>query len=768
MPALHRLYFQLSFFHFTLLFFLLFIYDFFKPYVNKRIVKILSSLIIIQELIEGIPSPILWIDLPIMNEKVAMVFVIVFSYAYIFYILLKVLAKKVEGSEYVLIIATSFGCYGLMLGLNFLFETHINNEPLLLFLIMVIGISSLIGYRHQYAFAEIDRLSKELIQIDEMKDEFLMKSSHELRTPLNGIINMSESLIEGSEGVLKKEQLEAIISIHSVGQRLKRVVEDLLHADQLKNKSLIHLNPSPVNAYVVEDIIRELSYLIPTKHDVKIINKIPVNLPLLYIDEDKLKQVFFNLIYNAIKFTTHGEIIVSAKVQNGEMLISIKDTGEGIEKENLDKIFASFYQVHGKESEGLGLGLGITKQIVEASGGQIWVTSEVDKGSTFTFTIPIANAKQLKEKIKNEYAASGISDGPKNIEQPNNLTQFLNVPLKVEGRKPYTILVVDDDHTNLKVMIQCIRSMEYTVIVADTGEEAIQLLKKETIDLMVLDLMMPSMSGLEVCEIVRQDYGLSELPIIILTAAGQPNDLVVSLKGGANDFLQKPVNMDELKVRIESLLLIKESSEKAIKNELNFLSAQITPHFLYNTFNTIIGLSYKDLEKTRAALQYLSIYFRAKLDYKSQNSFIPLEDEVELVQAYLAIEKMRFGDRLNIEYDIDETIDTVIPSMTIQPLIENAVHHGLSPKQDGGTVKLVIQRVSQGVKIVVEDDGIGISKKKQEELLNGKSSRIGFSNPFRKLNLIKQATLSLESIEGKGTRITIILPEVGYNESLIN
>ena len=767
MPSLHKAYFQFSFFHLSLMFFLLFIYDFYKPYINKLAIKVLCSLIIIQELVVGIPSPIMWMDIPIMAQKIGMMMIIGISYSYIFYVLIKVLAKKEEGSEYILFIVTSFGCYGLLIGLHFLFELHINNEPLLLFLVMVIGMSSLIGFRHQYAFTEVDRLSKELIRMDEMKDGFLMKSSHELRTPLNGIINISKFLIEGNQGVLKKEQLDAVISIHSVGRRLERVVEDLLYAGRIKSEDT-HLIPSSVNIDIVEDIIEELSYLIPAKHNLDLINEVPSDLPLVYVDESKLKQVFFNLIYNSIKFTKHGTITVSAKVKDDEMRVSVEDTGEGIAKENLDKVFASLYQVHGRESEGLGLGLSITKQIVEASGGQIWVTSEVGKGSIFTFTIPLANSNQLNEGNNSENAATIEPNNERIIERFNQQSQFLQVPFKKVGENLYTILVIDDDHTNLKVMINCISSMGYTVIAVDNGKDAIRIIKEESIDLLVVDLMMPSMSGFEVCKIIRQDYDVAELPIIILTAAGQLTDLVESFKGGANDFLKKPVNMEELKVRIDSLLLIKESSQEAIKNELNSLTAQIAPHFLYNTFNTIIGLSYKDQEKTREALQYLSIYFRAKLNYNGQNNLIPLENEIELVQAYLAIEKLRFGDRLQIVYDIDENIETVIPSMTVQPLVENAVHHGVVSKQSGGTVKVVIKKVDEGIKITIEDNGVGIPIEKQEELLNGKGTRIGFTNPFRKLKFIKKATFSLESTVGKGTRITIILPEVDYDESLID
>lgn len=123
---------------------------------------------------------------------------------------------------------------------------------------------------------------------------------------------------------------------------------------------------------------------------------------------------------------------------------------------------------------------------------------------------------------------------------------------------------------------------------------------------------------------------------------------VQSFQEGATDFLQRPINLEELQVRIKSLLLMKASSQEALENELKFLSTQITPHFLYNTFNTIIGLSYKGEEKTREALHHLSTYFRAKLDFQGQNNLIPLENEIELVQAYPPIEKMRFGNRLNI------------------------------------------------------------------------------------------------------------------------
>lgn len=752
---------QLFLIHTAVLFFLLFIYNFFKPYANRRVVTAICILLIIQVFLFGLPNSLnyYYYVIPFKYIKIEIVFVLAASFIYILMILVKALINKVEGSEYVLVVVTSFACYVVLLGLNFLFDVDIGIRPLFLYIVMVISLSSLISFRSQAAFKRVDHLSKELLYFDELKDEFLAKTSHELRTPLHGILSLSKSLMEGAEGPLKKKQQESVLLIHTVGKRLARLVEDLLYAGNIK-RGEVRLLPTPVNVHIVENIMEEMNYLLPDPYVVKLVNKIPQDLPLIFVDENRLNQIFFNLIYNAIKFTLYGEIIISAEVVNKEMHISVKDTGIGMDAEKLERIFTSFYQIENDgiiKSAGLGLGLSITKQLIELSDGRIWVSSTVDKGSCFTFALPLANESQLAE-------IETVLQLGRNQVPPMNKLEYqdvqLKLPIKIEGKRNNTILVVDDEHANLKVMINVISSLDYKVIAVDNGESALEIVKNEIVDLMIVDLMMPRMSGFEVCKTIRKDYALVEFPILILTAASQLSDIVVSFQLGANDFLQKPINLEELKVRIESLLLMKESSQEAVNNELSFFYAQITPHFLYNTLNTIIGLSYKDEEKTREALQYLAVYFRAKLDYKNHHSLVPLEDEVELVQAYLAIEKMRFGERLTIEYDIDETFEGLIPSMTIQPLVENAVRHGIAKKKEGGTVTLSINKNMEYIEIIIEDDGIGIPIEKQKELLNERNTRIGFTNPFKKLKLIKNAKFKLESTEGSGTKIVILLPEV--------
>src|SRR5699024_8153521 len=144
-----------------------------------------------------------------------------------------------------------------------------------------------------------------------------------------------------------------------------------------------------------------------------------------------------------------------------------------------------------------------------------------------------------------------------------------------------------------------------------------------------------------------------------------------------------------------------------LHEELSYFYAQITPHFLYNTINTIIGLSYKSQEKTREALQHLTVYFRAKLNFYKRGEMIPLSKELELIRSYIEIEKLRFGDSIRIHFDIDESIDCPIPPLTLQPLIENAIEHGLLKKDKGGDLYLSVRRLKKKIEITVEDTGAG-------------------------------------------------------------
>ncbi len=736
--------------------FLFFVYYFFKEYRNEKRMKSVIGLMCINLLLI-LNNPAQTPSIPQGVVQLLIMTSILISYTYIIYTLTKAILHKAESSGYALIIAATLTTYWLTLALKIFFELDLGYLSVVLLLIMMITVALLMSYKLQLDYQKADSLSKRLVVYDKLKDEFLARASHELRTPLHVMLNLTQSLIEGKKGTLNSKQQEDLYFINKEGKRLTRLVEDLLDASQL-NKGEIKLRIRAVESHkIVEEILDEMRLMIPSGKDLKLINEIPNSFPKLKSDPDKFTQIIYNLVYNAIKYTDSGEIRVSAYQKEGQAFFEVKDTGSGIEEENIGQIFDAFYQKNGNDNNGGGLGLGLTivKQLVEVQGGKIDVKSVYGKGSCFSFSLPLSNDESETE-IQDDFKYS-----IKSIEEKVSLKKDL-----YKNDNKYSILIVDDEVSNQKVMADIILEMGFNIIFADNGNEALQVLKRDKVDLVVLDFMLPDMSGAEVCGRIREKYAISELPILVLTASGRNVDLLDAFEYGANDFLKKPADADELRSRILSLLSMKTSVEEGINKELQYFYSQISPHFLYNTINTIIGLSYKDTEQTRAALNNLSIYFRGKLELYKGKALIPLETELELVKAYLEIEQMRYGDRLNVDYDIDEDINVMIPPLTLQPLIENSIRHGLAKKNHGGNIKISVKSTSMdSVCIEVEDDGVGMSQEKQKELLEGKSQRLGFRNIVEKLKILKGSTISIESNENEGTRITITIPEAKSYES---
>lgn len=691
--------------------------------------------------------------------------VLMMRYGYIFYILLKEIFNKADSLEYILIITTSMFLYWFTMALKILFEIDLGNISVMLILLLMLSMAALMSHRLQLDYQRASSLSEKLIRYDKQKDEFLAKASHELRTPLHVVLNLTRNLLEGQKGNLNSQQQEDLFFIHQEGQRLTRLVEDLLDASQIK-KGKIKLRLGFIEPYkVVEDILKEMKILIPQNRFIVLKNQIPMVFPALKADSDKFRQIIYNLVHNAIKYTKDGEIVVSASVVDGQVEFRVLDTGIGIEEKYFKEVFDIFYQKNeeGQMEQGLGLGLSIVKHLVENQGGKIDVESTYGKGSSFKFTLPIYDGV-----VEEQNEVVSIQE---NIFQ-SNISVEISPKLERERRnhkgKPM-ILVVDDEPLNQRILLDIIDQLELNTILADSGKEVLDILEKNKIDLIILDLMLPDISGDEVCKKIRQEYSMVELPILILTASGRTIDLMNAFDYGANDFQRKPVDSEELKSRVQSLLLMKESVEEGLQKEFQYFYSQISPHFLYNTINTIIGLSYKDSEKAREALNNLSIYFRGKLDVHRKKGLVALESELELIMAYLEIEQMRYGERLEIEYDIEEGLRAMIPPLTLQPIVENSVRHGIATKNGSGIVRITAKKEVEGfVSIRIEDDGMGITFEKQQELLKGNNQRVGFRNVVEKLKMLKGTKLTLESKLGEGTRVGIIIPEVRYNESHFN
>ncbi|RMI27519.1 MAG: response regulator, partial [Calditrichaeota bacterium] len=412
------------------------------------------------------------------------------------------------------------------------------------------------------------KVAEELRRIDRMKDEFLATTSHELRTPLNGIIGIAESLLEGAAGKLSRKMRSNLSMIVSSGKRLAALVDDILDFSRLKTRSIV-LHCKPVDMRTLTDVVLRLTQPLIAGKKLVLKNEIGRDIPPVYGDENRLQQIMHNLMGNAVKFTESGSVTVRAQVVENMVAISVSDTGRGIPPEKREAIFHAFAQADAsasREAGGMGLGLSITKQLVELHGGRITVESQVGRGSTFTFTVPVARelpepVTEMEEvaRVQEAEVAEGVS--------PNGDTP------RLEGE--FRILIVDDEPINLQVLTNHLAGANYKIFQAASGEEALQLIQEgHRFDLVLLDIMMPRISGYEVCQKIRKQYLPSELPIIMLTAKNQVSDLVEGLAVGANDYIPKPFSRSELLARVKTHLTLK---------SINAAYARFVPHEFLRT-----------------------------------------------------------------------------------------------------------------------------------------------------------------------------------------
>ncbi len=429
-----------------------------------------------------------------------------------------------------------------------------------------------IALRFSKTFAKTEALSLELrhkntrlSRLDALKDEFLANISHELRTPLSGIIGIAESMRAGATGSLPSSAIRNLDLVVASGRRLANLVNDILDFSRLKNKDLsLHLKPVDLRN-LVETVCTVLHPLASGK-GIALVNTLDGSLPLVRADEDRLQQIFFNLIGNGIKFTPAGSLTITAEPNDQLLQVAITDTGIGIAQDKLADIFLSFEQVDSTETRnfgGTGLGLSITKDLVELHHGTLDVQSEIGKGTTFFLNIPIEKQGARGESLLPDiirYQPLTLSATDDSIE-----------PMPCREMPPIlphapTILAVDDEPVNLQVAVNQLGFAGFKVLTAVNGADALDLCQENLPDLILLDIMMPGISGFQVCQELRQTHSASILPIIIVTARNRTTDLVAGFASGANDYLTKPFTSDELLVRVRSLLQLKESYQALAEN----------------------------------------------------------------------------------------------------------------------------------------------------------------------------------------------------------
>ncbi len=454
------------------------------------------------------------------------------------------------------------------------------------------------------------------------KSQFLASMSHEIRTPMNAILGFSEALYHKLES---KSHQEMIKSVLNSGNLLLSLLNDILDLSKIEAGKLEILN-HPLD---LKNILHEIQLLFTDKakqKGVEISVSYASTFPnTIILDEIRIKQIIFNIVGNAVKFTSHGfvsiyaDFVFSSK-NKGELIISVEDSGIGIPKSDLEHIFEIFTQQQGQINRkfgGTGIGLTISKRLVEKMKGVISVTSEIGKGSVFKVKIPDVGINTMKIERK------GVSDKSQNIvfEKGN-------------------LLIVDDISTNIQTVSNFLDPSNITISSAETGEIALEILKHTNPDLILLDIRMPGIDGYEVARRIKADTQKAHIPIIAFTASVFSSDKIDS-SGDFDGFLQKPVNRDELFTELARFLKHKIKKEILPKKQVVTDSSNnsihdiifVSPNII-KTLNKVFIPQWEDI-KDQFVLYEIESFNKKLYEFATNNNLLFLKEYTIEISQYL-------------------------------------------------------------------------------------------------------------------------------------
>ena len=429
---------------------------------------------------------------------------------------------------------------------------------------------------------------KEAEAANEAKSTFLANMSHELRTPLNAIIGYSEMLIEDAEDE-NEDFIPDLEKINSSGKHLLGLINEILDLSKVESGKMELF----IEEFELEKILNEVVSTIKPlvdKNDNSLNLKIETKTKYISADVTKIRQILLNLLSNATKFTKEGEIniLVNDNAQNSSMLdFNIADSGIGMTQEQVDKVFQPFTQADEKTTRkfgGTGLGLTITKMFSEMMGGSINLKSIVDKGTTFTVSIPKTVIDPKKVKEEGDYSHT------------------------VNQQEAFTILVIDDDQDAQDLMKKFLKKEKYNILQASSGSKGLEMASQHQPDLITLDVMMPEMDGWEVLTALQNNEETRNIPVIMLSMLNEP-DIGFSL--GATDYLTKPVDWERLSAILDKHKIQTQSQSILIVEDDDITREMLKKSLEANDFKVVMAKDGKEglemVENSKPALVLLDL-----------------------------------------------------------------------------------------------------------------------------------------------------------------
>jgi len=465
-------------------------------------------------------------------------------------------------------------------------------------------------------------------ELENLKSRFFANLSHEFRTPLMLVKGPIEQLINNYSKQGGNGQLEQLQMIRNNSQKLQNLIDQLLELSQLESAS-IPLKAKKENLILlIRGIVTSFEYMADQKN-IKLILNSTKDIMTVWVDKDKLEKIINNLLSNAFKFTKENGIVsvnIDTDKTKAEAQIKISDTGIGIPEEKLGKIFDRFYQADDSSRKaygGSGIGLALVKELIELHKWKISVRSEVDKGTEFTLSIPLEDS-YLEESEKDYTESIGAENSL--ISQCIPVVSFTNEIQPANGgskdnqkdsQKNISILIVEDSKDVRKYLSELLRSNSYSIKLdkhkiaeqtsmqleiyeAENGEAGLQAAIEKMPDLIISDIMMPVMDGIEFCQKIKANWETSHIPVILLTAKASSESKIEGLETGADDYLTKPFDSKELFVRIKNLLEQRRKLREKFSKEVRINTESMTTNSIDNEFlNKALSIAEENISNSQ-------------------------------------------------------------------------------------------------------------------------------------------------------------------------
>ncbi len=590
---------------------------------------------------------------------------------------------------------------------------------------------------------EKNRLKKSL----EIKQEFIKDRMTRFDYLEKSILSSQENIMQNSN-VIREDFEEKLAEIIEKEQALSYFAANTAEYLNIEDKK----NVLDIKKYELKEILEEalqLSKIYNYENEVELKNLIKANKYLVETDKKYFKQLFFTLFDIIISSAADSSIFLNAELDKkislniiieADNLIFMRSDGK-MDDNEFDTVESILEFKYLKLNQLLDI-LDIEMKFEKMGSTKMQLNLKL-KGSIYN---DFYEVKELKK-------------------MPELNTEFEKIKMTTKNNRYYNsriIIYSKADENNLKLLEDFNILSDYSFIKVKTEEELLEQSDSDTV-LVIIDIYSLTDEEINICSSIRERFKFFELPILIVASHNLPQNLLKSYEIGINDFVKKPFEINELRSRIRTLITLKAKVEESLQREQDYLRAQIKPHFLYNTLDTIAYLCETNTSLAGELIIDLANYLRYSFDFDSSDQFVPIEKELDLVKFYTSIQKERFKDKFEIIYHIDGELDFKIPPFVIQELVENSLKHGLKKTKNNYLIEIFVKEEKHYNQIKVRDNGVGIEEAEIEKVFSENSSseerhKIGLKNINQRLKRQFNESIDIEQ-NREGTAVKFKIPK---------